>query len=834
MEKYEIITKIGDGTFGTVAKAVCKKDGHFVAVKKMKKKYHSWDECVRLPEVDIVRRIHGHPNIVKLREVVRENSLLYFVFEFMDGDMLGIIKKAKKEMSSSKAKNNSAIPYARVQSYMRQLLLALAYIHKRGYFHRDLKPENLLIKREANNEEVVKLGDFGLVKEIRARPPFTDYVSTRWYRSPELLLQDRAYSSPIDIWAAGCLMAELITTRPLFPGTNEIDQLSKIMKIMGAPSDETWPGGMKLARRIRYKFPNVSGSGLAKSMPTNMPADALDILGKMLLFDPTKRPTAEQCLQHPFFHMGGDTGRVSENKSETGSTTQNQLAEMTRRLQTGTKSAPAAMQGHLTMEPTTTTPANEHAQVWITHADGQHHKVPQQNNSINKVHELKSTTNSSSMTVSHSAQANVDLPALVSSSLSLSPSRTTHAAKPSGSVENPFNLPAATTSSSSNIHAAKNSSHHYQLQSYGSSKGSHGAHAGTAAAASLKNVSTSNLHLGGGVSNLSPNRSREMGRYSIAGTDFIGKSTPTKVASMGKADRDQALSNLSNSSLLSKRTSAQLPALMVTGIRPPGAAPAAAAGAHATRAHDEAHIDTLHNSIKPGPYASVSPLTTTTACAAGLTSASSSAFHEHSTAVPRQSQEKQPGVHPLAKSASTLPSQAMSPGESDLSDRKRSLPSVDIDSIVEEFSCGFHSLDDTAEQQRMKEKLKSAGAERQLSPPIVAAGNGSNISNSRISGYPACATLAQHNPATQSSGGASIHGFKVNKSTDVAETSNGSYGYNVAGLKNVSIGRTLNNVPSKSRSQPGGHVLPSAQRRLISPPVETQSSKNCTGVCFFH
>lgn len=320
MEKYDLLNQIGDGTFGSVAKAVSKKTGQLVAIKKMKQKFYTWEECVKLPEVDVVRRIHRHPNVVKLSEVIRENNELYFVFEFMDGDLLSVIKKAKAAQRPEDAATSPAIPYPKVKSYMRQLLQALAYVHKRGYFHRDLKPENLLIRQDGQGEEVVKLADFGLVKEIRARPPFTDYVSTRWYRAPELLLQDRAYNAPVDIFAAGCIMCELITTRPLFPGSNEVDQLFKIMTILGSPTEKTWAAGFALARKIRYTFPSIHGSGLAKVLPPHIPFQALDLITQMLLYDPRQRPTAEQCLHHPYFSVGIDENNAATQEQRTNAT----------------------------------------------------------------------------------------------------------------------------------------------------------------------------------------------------------------------------------------------------------------------------------------------------------------------------------------------------------------------------------------------------------------------------------------------------------------------------------------------------------------------------------
>lgn len=306
MDKYEIIKQIGDGSYGTVAKAVHKKTNQLVAIKRMKQKYYTWDECIRLAEVQVLRKMNTHPNVVKLKEVLRENNELFFVFEFMDGDMLGVIRQAKQHPPTNPA--SPFISHAKVRAYMYQIFQSLVHLHKSGYFHRDMKPENLLIKKDPSNSamhEIVKLADFGLVKETRARPPFTDYVSTRWYRGPELLLQDRAYGPPVDVWAAGCIMCELISTRPLFPGSNELDQLFRIICVLGAPTEKTWPEGCAMARKLRYTFPNPAQTPLKKMLPAHCPPVAFDFIEKLLVYDPKKRLTATQALQHPYFTATG-------------------------------------------------------------------------------------------------------------------------------------------------------------------------------------------------------------------------------------------------------------------------------------------------------------------------------------------------------------------------------------------------------------------------------------------------------------------------------------------------------------------------------------------------
>ena len=169
-------------------------------------------------------------------------------------------------------------------------------MHKHGFFHRDLKPENLLVKA---NE--IKIADFGLAREIRSIPPFTDYVSTRWYRAPECILKSNNYNSPIDIWALGAIMAELYTLNPLFPGNNEKDLLYKICSVIGSPNPSLWNEGLNLAKKIDFKFPCISNFSI-KSFVSDASNEAIEALSEMLKWDPNKRPTANKLLSFPFFN----------------------------------------------------------------------------------------------------------------------------------------------------------------------------------------------------------------------------------------------------------------------------------------------------------------------------------------------------------------------------------------------------------------------------------------------------------------------------------------------------------------------------------------------------
>jgi len=283
MNQYKILKALGDGTYGSVLRAQHYATGEIVAIKKFKQKYRSWEECMKLREIISLRKLI-HPNIVKLKEVIREKDELHLVFEHMDSNLYEFTKGRTKMLPESKVRN-----------VMYQILQGLHHVHKNGYFHRDMKPENVLVRGEA-----VKLADFGLAREIRARPPFTDYVSTRWYRAPEVLLRSSVYNSPLDLWACGGIMAELHTFRPLFPGASESDQLYKICSVLGTPSHTEWQEGHRLAGKIGFRFPAFVPTRLDTLIP-NASKEAVDLMYGMMFWDPNKRLSATKCLQHGYF-----------------------------------------------------------------------------------------------------------------------------------------------------------------------------------------------------------------------------------------------------------------------------------------------------------------------------------------------------------------------------------------------------------------------------------------------------------------------------------------------------------------------------------------------------
>ncbi|XP_030749308.1 serine/threonine-protein kinase dyf-5-like isoform X2 [Sitophilus oryzae] len=294
MNRYNILHQLGDGTYGSVVLGQRKDTGEKVAIKRMKRKYYSWDEAMSLREVKSLKKLH-HSNVVKLKEVIRENDVLYFVFEYMQENLYQLIKDRR-------------VPYpeATVRNMLYQILQGLAFIHRHGFFHRDLKPENIL----CSGPDLVKIADFGLVREIRSRPPYTDYVSTRWYRAPEVLLHSTTYSSPIDLWAVGCIAAEVYTYRPLFPGTTETDQLYKICAIMGTPDKKKWPEGYQLAGAVGFKFPYFVKTQLSDVVP-QAGSLAVALMDDLMEWNPVHRPTAQGALKHQYFQVGQSYSSVT-------------------------------------------------------------------------------------------------------------------------------------------------------------------------------------------------------------------------------------------------------------------------------------------------------------------------------------------------------------------------------------------------------------------------------------------------------------------------------------------------------------------------------------------
>ncbi|XAR50308.1 Cyclin-dependent kinase [Bertholletia excelsa] len=297
--EYEKLTKINEGTYGVVYKARDKKTDEIVALKKVKMGLESDGfPMSALREINLLLSLH-HPSIVNVKEVVMDDrddgcGDVFMVMEYMEHDIKGLIGAMKQPFSEKE-----------VKGLMLQLLEGVKYLHDNWIMHRDLKTSNLLL----NNSGKLKICDFGLSRQYGSPArPFTPLVVTLWYRAPELLLGTKQYSTAVDMWSIGCIMAELLAKQPLFNGKTEFEQLDKIFCILGSPNETIWPGfselpgakvkfAKQLRNTLREKFPAVSFKG----SPV-LSDQGFDLLSQLLTYDPEKRITAEAALRHGWFH----------------------------------------------------------------------------------------------------------------------------------------------------------------------------------------------------------------------------------------------------------------------------------------------------------------------------------------------------------------------------------------------------------------------------------------------------------------------------------------------------------------------------------------------------
>eukprot|EP00998_Keelungia_sp_KM082_P005049 NODE_1643_length_1268_cov_23.581069_g1628_i0.p1 GENE.NODE_1643_length_1268_cov_23.581069_g1628_i0~~NODE_1643_length_1268_cov_23.581069_g1628_i0.p1 ORF type:complete len:395 (-),score=93.01 NODE_1643_length_1268_cov_23.581069_g1628_i0:27-1211(-) len=300
MHKYRLQGKKGEGTFSEVLRATCTKNNKNVAIKCMKNHFDSVEQVNRLREIQALRRLSPHPNIIKLYEVLYDRSTgrLALVFELMEMNIYELIKGRRQYVAEDK-----------ILHYMYQLCKAMDHMHRNGIFHRDIKPENILICNDA-----LKLADFGSCRGIYSKQPFTEYISTRWYRAPECLLTDGYYNYKMDLWGVGCVFFEVVSLYPLFPGTNELDQIHKIHNVMGTPSQELLNKMKKHSSHMEFDFPPKQGTGLTRMINHASP-EALDLMQKLLTYNPDDRISAKQALRHPFFKEIRDLDRKLRAKA---------------------------------------------------------------------------------------------------------------------------------------------------------------------------------------------------------------------------------------------------------------------------------------------------------------------------------------------------------------------------------------------------------------------------------------------------------------------------------------------------------------------------------------
>eukprot|EP01026_Neomeris_dumetosa_P053301 TRINITY_DN47588_c0_g2_i3.p2 TRINITY_DN47588_c0_g2~~TRINITY_DN47588_c0_g2_i3.p2 ORF type:complete len:490 (-),score=78.10 TRINITY_DN47588_c0_g2_i3:411-1880(-) len=301
-DAFQIQKQIGEGTYGDVFLALDKDTRETVALKKLKMQYMKEGfPLTILRELNQLQELK-FPNILTLKEVVRDgnnvdDAAIYMVLEYMDHDLIGLAQRMKW---------NFSVP--QIKCLMKQMVKGIYFMHKKGVVHRDLKTANILLDKKGN----LKIADFGLSRKIRdfgdddkAEGYMSPTVITLWYRPPELLMQCTRYGPEVDIWSLGCIFAELLTGKALFPGTNEQDQLQWICRIMGSPTDDNWPGVSKL--KLFYLCPQQTKANKLRQQlqQNNKNCDigdkAYDLLQKMLQMDPSRRASAEEILRHEYF-----------------------------------------------------------------------------------------------------------------------------------------------------------------------------------------------------------------------------------------------------------------------------------------------------------------------------------------------------------------------------------------------------------------------------------------------------------------------------------------------------------------------------------------------------
>ncbi|KAF0898041.1 hypothetical protein E2562_001716 [Oryza meyeriana var. granulata] len=295
MDLYEKLEKVGEGTYGKVYKAREKATGRIVALKKTR--LPEDDEGVpptALREVSLLRMLSQDPHVVRLLDLKQGQNkegqtILYLVFEYMDTDLKKFIRGHRQ--------NHEKIAPPTVKVLMYQLCKGVAFCHGRGVLHRDLKPHNLLMDRKTM---ALKIADLGLSRAFTVPlKKYTHEILTLWYRAPEVLLGATHYSTPVDMWSVGCIFAELATNQPLFAGDSEVQQLLHIFKLLGTPNEQVWPGVSKLPNWHEYPQWNPSK---VSDVVHGLDTDGLDLLEKMLQYEPSRRISAKKAMEHPYFN----------------------------------------------------------------------------------------------------------------------------------------------------------------------------------------------------------------------------------------------------------------------------------------------------------------------------------------------------------------------------------------------------------------------------------------------------------------------------------------------------------------------------------------------------
>ncbi|CAK65880.1 unnamed protein product (macronuclear) [Paramecium tetraurelia] len=290
-QKYEYIKQIGHGAYGVVCSAQNKRTGQKVAIKKVANAFDDLIDGKRIVREIKLLKFFKHENIISLFDVQKPEAKtgfndIYIVTEFMETDLHRVIY-SRQELTDE-----------HIQYFVYQILRGLLYMHSANVIHRDLKPGNILVNKNCD----LKICDLGLARGYENEEDFkTEYVVTRWYRAPEVILNASEYSKAVDIYSVGCILAELLGRTPLFPGENYLDQVQRIIAVLGTPTadDMKYIGNNNAIKYIK-SLPKRSKQKWEALFP-KANNKALDLLGKMITFNPEQRYTVEQCLQHPYF-----------------------------------------------------------------------------------------------------------------------------------------------------------------------------------------------------------------------------------------------------------------------------------------------------------------------------------------------------------------------------------------------------------------------------------------------------------------------------------------------------------------------------------------------------
>eukprot|EP01018_Ginkgo_biloba_P032192 Gb_22030 [translate_table: standard] len=291
---YEKLEKVGEGTYGKVYKAKHKITGQLVALKKTR--LETEDEGVpatAVREVSLIQMLSKDPHFVRLLDVQHKETksgkpMLFLIFEYLESDL--------KNYIDDLFKSQKKMPVMEIKRFMYQLCNGIAYCHGHGVLHRDLKPSNLLVNKETG---MIKIADLGLGRAFTIPvKEYTHEIVTLWYRAPEVLLGATHYSTSIDMWSVGCIFAELYRLRSLFHGDSELQQILHIFKLLGTPNEDVWPGVSKL--NDWHEYPRWRPDNLSSAVP-DMEPNAVDLLSKMLCYEPLHRISAKRALMHPYF-----------------------------------------------------------------------------------------------------------------------------------------------------------------------------------------------------------------------------------------------------------------------------------------------------------------------------------------------------------------------------------------------------------------------------------------------------------------------------------------------------------------------------------------------------